>query len=221
VRARVFSAVARLLAHALDKNGRRSKQGVAGWQHLGRHSTVGREACARTCLCPAQACPSSIFRDTNRCDIGESQSKWTAYTMETPGVPSAREALSARCHCLCSFSSAARPSCPSCARTAPTASAARACAAPSSARSSLCALPSSRACACQLGGACALSVGRGAGVRPSGGALSVVLLLTPPECAASPPAPRPVPPPPPAACPPIGSPCTQCLRHGDPMHAHE
>eukprot|EP01047_Picozoa_sp_COSAG01_P006221 COSAG01_NODE_225_length_21277_cov_71.340023_4_plen_98_part_00 len=27
---------------------------------------------------PAQASPPSIFRDKNRCDIGKSQSKWTA-----------------------------------------------------------------------------------------------------------------------------------------------
>jgi hypothetical protein len=32
------------------------------------------------------ACPSSIFLDKNRGDIGKSQPKWTASTMETPGA---------------------------------------------------------------------------------------------------------------------------------------
>jgi hypothetical protein len=39
-------------------------------------------ACLASARCGAESCPgvfpSSLFRDKNRCDIGKSQSKWTA-----------------------------------------------------------------------------------------------------------------------------------------------
>jgi hypothetical protein len=38
-----------------------------------------------SCVRPARPCPSSIFLDKNRRDIGKSQSIWTDYKMETAG----------------------------------------------------------------------------------------------------------------------------------------